>query len=82
LNSPIVAVDPLWSNIAKQVLPYYNEESNTVDVESVRNILNNANLDSVTLTLFESTLRLEKLTAIEPKQAEDLCVNPIKIKFK
>ena len=82
LSSPIITADPLWSNIAKQVLPYYNEEANTIDVESIRTILNNANLDPIALMLFESTLQLDNITAIEPKQAEDLCINPIKIKFK
>ena len=80
-NTPILKDNPKWTDLLSKVLQFYNEETNTVDIAAVLNVLDNSGMSRISMIGFRKTIQIDKL--IESKQPEeDMCINPIKIRFK
>lgn len=77
-RSPLSS-DPTFSALLNDILKFYDEKSNTVDLVAVESVLAGSNLDAMVLRGFRRTLRLSE---IENNQSLDECINPIKIRFK
>ena len=79
LNNPIIQEDEKWVNVLKKALEYYDEINNIIDVESVEKVLEESGYDDLSIDMLRISLQLKDL---DQNQREDVCVNPIKIKFK
>lgn len=76
-KSSLLVADAALKNLSMEILKYYNVENNTIDVAAIKTVLDSAGLDPIMKMMFESTLQLNNL-----EQNQDLCIPPIKIKFK
>ena len=79
LNNPIIQGDPVWVECMKRALVHYDKEANVINVSEIDKIIEEYGFDEMTKTLMRNTLKLDTL---DPTQNKDVCVNPIKIKFK
>ena len=79
LNNPIIQGEEQWKNVLEEALEYYDEINNTIDVESVEKVLEESGFDDMSIMMLRISLQLNGL---DQNQNEDVCVNPIKIKFK
>ena len=71
--------NPARVALLKQLLVFYDEESNTVDIDSVEAILEAQSLSRSIIVSIRNKLKLD---AIRNDQNLDECINPIKIMFK
>ena len=79
LNNPIIQEDRPWVECMERALVYYDKEANVVNVAEIDKIIEEYGFDEMTKTLMRNTLKLDSLDSTQNK---DMCVNPIKIKFK
>jgi hypothetical protein len=63
----------------ERALVHYDKEANIINVVEIDKIIEEYGFDEMTKTLMRNTLKLDSL---DPTQNKDMCVNPIKIKFK
>ena len=77
-NTGLIPTDPVLSKLATEILNHYHEDTQMIDVDAIEDLLNNANLDGIMLSLFKATLNLDEVI----QNSQDMCISPIKIKFK
>ena len=77
-NQSLYASDQAMNQLITNILTYYNDQTNSVDMEQVKTLLDNSTLDPFTRMTVEITLKLDQLTQNQDQQ----CINPISIPFK
>ena len=78
-NSSPMKDNPARVALLEQLLVFYDEESNTVDIDSVEAILAEQSLTRFVMASIRKTLKIDD---IRNDQNLDECINPIKIMFK
>ena len=78
-NSNPMKDNPARVALLEQLLVFYDEESNTVDIDSVEAILAEQSLSRFIIASIRNTLKIDN---IRNDQNLDTCINPIKIMFK
>ena len=68
-----------YQSLGDNILNLYDETNNTVDIPAIEQLLADSGINSLLLQGLKRTLKLDALSS---EQQQDLCVNPIKIKFK
>ena len=66
-------------SLYKEIQQCYDESTNTINVPQIYEIMSQYGLDDISKDSIVRTLRLSEL---DQSQNEDMCINPIKIKFK
>ena len=82
-NNSLLSNKPKYVSFMEKVLSYFNEETNTVDVDKINFELVNSGIDNpIVNKQITRLLQLDRLKNLEEEQKQDLCINPIKIRFK
>lgn len=78
LDSEIFKGNLQFQGIIKEILNHFNIDEGIANLVEIQNILNTSGLDPITITMIESTLRLDEFNQ---EQKSD-CIIPLKISFK
>ena len=82
-NNSLLSNKPKYVSFMEKVLSYFNEETNTVDIDKINFELVNSGIDNpIVNKQITRLLQLDRLKNLEEEQKQDLCINPIKIRFK
>lgn len=78
-QNSVLGKNPKYDQLFANILECYNEETNSVDVDKIEDLLQQAELRPLTLQSIRRTLLLEELSE---QSSQNVCINPKTIFFK